>query len=161
MGKIIAYITFIPWILNYSMSIRNAIKSTKNTKIDSKWFKKNISKMIHIESLLLIAVFIYFTKFDNNTVNKMLFSVINLYFFINAFYDKRAESAKKIEVSDLSTILITIILSFIPLIVYLKTSNLTVTYYLDFAYVFFSYLIVLLARNIDKLLNKLVGTKNE
>lgn len=162
MGRLITYITFIPWLLNYGVNIRNAIRSTKSEKITKKWLKNNLAKMIHVESLLLISIFIYFTKFDNNTVNKMLFSVMNIYFFINTFYDKRVDTRNKTEVNDISTILITIILSFIPLIIFLKTNNLALTYLIDFAYVFFSYIVVITARKIDNLINKFfAGRKNE
>ena len=156
MQKIIVYSTFIPWLLHYGLLVCNAIKSTKNTKLDRKWLKKNYGRIFYVEDLLLVAIFIYFSTYHNSTVNEMLFAVINLYLFVNTFYDRRAMSNNHLGIPDLSTILIVIILSFFPVIYYIKTNQLLVTYFILFGYAFVSFLIVLLSRGIDSLLKKLL-----
>lgn len=155
MNKIISYITFIPWVLYYSKSIINGIKSTKDVKSIKIWYKKNKGRLIPFESLLIIAVYVYFSLHNNTAVIKLLFAVINLYFFINTFYDSRVDNNKKLTTMDISPILIAIILSFAPFIYFIKTNNLRITYYILYGYSFFSYLVVVLSRLIDKFLNKL------
>lgn len=154
MERLIIYITFIPWLLCYGFNIRNNLKSTKNIKFNFKWFKKNLPKMIYFEEILLIAIFIYFSTYDNKTVNEMLFSVMNLYLFVNTFYNRRAMSNNKLDITDLSTILIIVIISFGPYFFFIKTNNLIYTYYILFGYIFFSYLITIFGRFIDFLLKK-------
>lgn len=156
MERIIIYGTFLPWLLHYALLICNAIKSTKDTKLDKKWFKKNIGRIFYVEDLLLVAIFIYFSTYHNNTVNEMLFAVINLYLFVHTFYDRRAVTHSHVEISDVSSILLVIILSFFPIIYYVKTNQLLNMYFILFGYAFASFLIVLLSRAIDSLLKKLL-----
>lgn len=159
MGKTIIYITFIPWFLHYGFSTFNALKLTKSMKFNFKWLKKNFNKIFHIEELLLIAIFVYLSRYGNQTfssiVHQMLFSVMNLYLFVNSFYDKRTITKNKIGLSDLKEIVILIFITSIPFIYYIRTENMLYTYYLMFSYGFLNFIFVLISRLISFIIGKI------
>lgn len=164
MTNAIIYLTFIPWILYYSSISKNAIKELKNKKLGFYWFKKNIFNIFHFENLILYGIFIYFATYYQSSnqiwlVDILLFSAINLYLFFNCYYAKN-RSTNKLTVSDLSIILIVLIISLIPFIYYISTHNYLITYYILFSFSFFNYLIVLLSSLINKLVIKLIIRKN-
>lgn len=163
MTNAIIYLTFIPWILYYSSISKNAIKDIKNKKLGFYWFKKNILNIFHFENLILYGIFIFFATYYQNSnqiwlVDILLFSAINLYLFINCYYDKN-RSTNKLVVSDLTIILIALIISLIPFIYYMVTHNYLMTYYILFGFSFFNYLIVLISSLINKLIIKLIIRK--
>ena len=90
----------------------------------------------------------------------LLFSSINLYLYINTFYD---ESKKKIKIGagDISTMLILVILMLIPIVFYVAFHKYTITYYILFVYSFFYYPITIISKTINNLLLKLVRRNNE
>ena len=146
-NRIINYITFIPWILFFGKLVKMALKETKNKKLDIKWFKKYFSTIMHFDIIILILLFIYFASFKDSFVNKMLFSVMNLYLFVNTFYDKRNISDKKLDKSDIFPSIIILLISLIPFILYtLKVIKLTTTYTILFIYSVFAYILVILIR---------------
>lgn len=159
MAKTIIYITFIPWILHYSFSVYNSLRLTKSMKFNFKWLKKNYSKIFHIEELLLIAIFVYLSRYGtqtfSNIVKEMLFSVMNLYLFVNSFYDKRTITTKKLGLSDLKEIIILVLITIIPFVYFMKTNNMVYTYYIMFSYGFFNFLFVLVARFLGLILGNL------
>lgn len=150
MAKTIIYITFIPWFLHYGFSIYNSLKLTKEMKFNFEWFKKNYNKIFHIEELLLIAIFVYLADYGtqtfSNIVKEMLFSVMNLYLFVNLFYDKRTMTTKKLGLSDLKEIIILLLVTALPFVYFMRTNNMVYTYYIMFGYGFFNFLFVLIAR---------------
>lgn len=159
MAKTIIYITFIPWILHYGFSIYNSLKLTKSMKFNFAWFKKNYNKIFHIEELLLIAIFVYLADYGtqtfSNIVKEMLFSVMNLYLFVNFFYDKRTITTEKLGLSDLKEIIILVLITTVPFIYFMRTNNMVYTYYIMFGYGFFNFLFVLISRLIGLILGKI------
>ena len=145
-NKIIIYITFIPWILFYSKLIHTALKETKYKKINFSWLKKHFNNIIHFDILILIVLFYYFSKYDDYIVDKMLFSVINLYLFVNSYYDKRNISKNKLNKEDLIPIIIIVLISIIPFILYEMNENLLSIYQTLFIYSLFAYILVLIIR---------------
>lgn len=159
MGRTIIYITFIPWFLHYGFSLINSLKLTKSMKFNFKWLKKNYGKIFHIEEILLIAIFIYLSRYGNQTfsniVHQMLFSVMNLYLFVNSFYDKRTITKNKIGLSDLKEIIILVFITSIPFIYFIRTNNMLYTYYIMFCYGFLNFIFVLISRLISFIIGKI------
>lgn len=163
MTNAIIYLTFIPWILYYSSISKNAIKDLKNKKLGFYWFKKNFFNIFHFENLILYGIFIFFATYYQSSnqiwlVDILLFSAINLYLFINCYYDKN-RSTNKLVVNDLSIILIALIISLIPFVYYMSTKNYLATYYILFCFSFFNYIIVLISSLINKFIIKLIIRK--
>ena len=150
-NKIIIYLTFIPWILFYGKLIKMALKETKNKKLNFKWFKQNFSIIIHFDIIILILLFIYFASFKDSFVNKMLFSIMNLYLYVNTFYDKRSNLNKVLDKTDILPSIIICLISIIPFILYeLKIIKLATIYLISFIYAALAYIIVIVIRKILK-----------
>lgn len=148
-NKIIIYLTFIPWILFYGKLIKMALKETKNKKLDSKWFRKNFSTIIHFDIIILILLFVYFASFKDTFVNEMLFSVMNLYLFVNTFYDKRSNLNKVLDKKDILPSIIILFISIVPFILYeFKIIKLSTIYLLSFLYAALAYIIVIIIRKV-------------
>ena len=164
MTKLIVYLTFIPWILYFSSVCKNALNDLKENKVTKTWIKENLLKIFHFDNLILFALFLFFSAFYHKAsqiwlVDVLLFSAINLYLFMNGYYDKHRKE-NTIGTGDISTILIILILSMIPIIFYFSTGKYAITYYILFAYSFFNYIVVYIARSINKFIIKLVRKKN-
>jgi len=143
------YIALIPWLLFFSVySLNIFIKLYEKNKDDLKiWFKNNFIKMFRIDMLILIIIFIYFIRYENNTVNIMLFFMINLYLFINCFYDElKSKNRKKIILKHLLPYLLVIS---IPILFYIFTGRFVTTCLIMFGYSFFAYIIVILIKKIS------------
>lgn len=165
MNVFFTYLTFIPWFLYFAQISKNAIKDLKNNKLTFSWIKKNIFKIFHFETIILYAIFVYFAVYyrDANQiwlVEILLFSAINLYLYINTFYDKNKNN-EKIETRDISTILITLIIVILPIIYYVSTKNREITYYILFGYSFFGYLIAAMSSLLNNLIIKIIRKNNE
>ena len=150
-NKIVIYLTFIPWLLFFGKLIKMALKETKNKKLDFKWFKEHFSTIIHFDIIILILLFVYFASFKDSFVNMMLFSVMNLYLYVNTFYDKRNISKRKLDNKDILPGIIILIISIIPFLLYIfKVIKLVTVYTILFIYAALAYLLVILIRKIIK-----------
>ena len=161
MDKIIVYFTFIPWLLYYFYNVINAVLVVKDKKISGQWMKKHIFQLFHFNDLILYAIFFYFLELYNNAdhiwlVSILLFSAINLYLFINSFYDVN-RSKNRIEVSDFSNIMIIVIITIIPFIYYMLTGSYINTYCILFAMGFGHYLVAIVTKIINNGMLKLLG----
>ena len=146
-NKIVNYITFIPWVLFFGKLIKMALKETKHKNLNFKWFRSNFSKIIHFDIIILILLFIYFASFEDTLVDRMLFSVMNLYLFVNTFYDKRNISNKSLDKKDIIPSIIIILLSLIPFILYeFKIIKVATVYLILFIYTVVAYILVILIR---------------
>jgi len=143
------YIALLPWILFFSVySLNIFIRLYENNKDDLKtWFKNNLLKMFRIDMLILIAIFIFFLQYNNNTVNIMLFFMINLYLFINCLYDEQqSKNRKKIILKHLFPYCLVIA---IPILFFIFTRRFVPTCLIMFSYSFFAYIIVILVKKIS------------
>lgn len=130
----------------------------QNKKITGKWVKKNIFNIFHFPNIILFAIFVYFSVRYKDAdqifiTHILLFSAIYLYLFINHYYDKY-KTHKNVDSMNMSTILIILLISLIPIMYYISSENYLVTYYILFIYSFFSYLVVFIAKLINDLLLK-------
>lgn len=166
MQKFVNYLSFIPWLLYCIELSRNAIRIVNTTKTDKEWLKKNFFNIFRFDSLILIAIFIFFTTSYHKAnqiwlVEVLLFSAINLYLYFNSYYDKN-KSDYRIDTKDLSTILIILIIFLIPLIYFICTNQILITYYILFGYSFLNFVIVYIAKKINDFIIKLIiKRKNE
>ena len=150
-NKIVIYLTFIPWLLFFGKLVKMALKETKNKKLDSKWFKEHFSTIIHFDIIILILLFIYFSIYNDSFVDMMLFSVMNLYLYVNSFYDKRNTSNRNLDKKDILPGIIILIISIIPFLLYIfKVIKLVTVYTILFIYAALAYLLVILIRKIIK-----------
>lgn len=158
MKNFFVFLTFIPWILYFISLSKIALKDFRSFKLNKKWIKNNILKIFQFDKLILITIFIYFSILypDANQVwlvEIMLFSVINLYLYINNIYNK---TRNKISKDDFKEGLIILLFMVIPIIIFSITKNQSLTYYIMFAYSFFNYLIVFLSIKLNELINKVI-----
>ena len=158
MQKIIICLTFIPWILYFISVSINAIKDLNRNKITMNWLKENVLNIFHFDNIILIAIFIYFSICYPDSdqimlVEVLLFTFINLYLYLNRYYDKNNKK-EKITVNDIPTVLIIVILMLIPITYYLSTKKYTTCYYIMYGYSFFNYVIVYISKIIN---NKIIS----
>lgn len=110
-------------------------------------------KLFRFDTLILFAIFIYFTTHKMIFVNKLLFFTINLYLFVNKLYDKKMKTKFNIK-KYINKVLFGYflgILTFIPYIIY---RGLTHSYYLAFVLILFYPIIMIIY-------NKFVGKKKK
>lgn len=164
MEKLFIYITFAIWFIYFISISKNNLKYLKKNNKDKNWIKKNIFKVFHFDSLILFAIFIFFNGIYQNSsqlwlVRILLFGVINLYLYLNSFYDMN-RIKDKIHTDDISSILLILLISLIPIIYFISSNNVNITYYVMFGYIFFNYIIVNLCLSINNFLFKIVLRRN-
>ena len=164
MKKLFIYITFAIWFIYFISTSKNTLKYLKKNNKGKNWIKKNIFKIFHFDSLILFAIFIFFNGIYQESsqlwlVRILLFGVINLYLYLNSFYDKNRIN-DKIHTDDISCILLILLISLIPIIYFISSNNVNITYYVMFGYIFFNYLLVSLCLSINDFLFKIVLRRN-
>lgn len=164
MSKFIVLLTFIPWFLYFASLCKSAIYNLNENKITWNWIKDNIFKIFHFENLILIGLFVYFSIYHYKAnqiflVEILLFTSINLYLFINRYYDK-TNVEYKIGNKDITTILIILFITLIPIMFYLTTNREVITYFILFGYSFFNYIIVFISKFINNIIYKIVRRHN-
>ena len=164
MKTYIVYLTFIPWVLYFISICKKAVYEIKGKKINKEYLKKNFWRIFPFDTLILTAIFIFVSKFYKGAsqiwlAKILLFASINLYLYINTFYD---ESRKKFNLGtgDISTMLILLIIIMGPIIFYVATHMYTITYYILFGFSFFYFPISYLSKSINNLLLRIVRKKN-
>lgn len=165
MTKTIICLTFIPWILYFLSVSLNAVKDLNKNTVTGTWLKENVFNIFHFDNIILIGIFIYFSRMypDANQiflVETLLFTFINLYLYLNSYYDKNNKK-EKITVNDIPTILILVITMLIPVIHYLSSGDYLVAYYIMFGYSFFNYVIVYISKIINNKIIKIITKNNE
>ena len=161
----LVYLTFIPWILYFLSICKKALYELKNKKINIEYLKKNFFRMFPFDTLILTALFVFVAKFYKDAselwlAKVLLFSSINLYLYINTFYDD-AKKRIKVGPGNISTMLIIVIVMLIPIVFYVAFHKYTITYYILFGYSFFYYPITIICRSINNLLFKIARRNNE
>ena len=147
-NKIIIFLTFIPWIviyLKYCLS-----KLSDNNKLSIKYLKSNIFKIFRLDLLVLIIIFFYYASFNKGFVNEYLFAVFNIYLFVNSFYENH-NIKKGMLKKEIFPLIIMLILMIIPIIYYIFSKNLILTYKVMFIYLFLENIVVLIFKNVKRL----------
>ena len=165
MFRFVVYLTFISWLCYYISLSKDTIKVFKTNKVNKEWVKKNFFEIFHFENLILIGIFVFFSiSFRDRDqiwlVNILLFTAINLYLFINLYYQKKKADAK-ITNNDIPVILIIIILTCFPFAIYASTHKYRLVYYILFGYSFFNYPIVYLSKKLNDLIIRRIKKENE
>lgn len=155
MTKVFEILGLVTWVLCFSKEVLFTLKNTNPKEPYFKDFKSNAFKLIRLDKLLLIAIFIYYVNFNKDFVTSLVFTVICLYFFINKFYEKgKKEKFLKTIKNNWLTIIITYILVLVPFIYLLITKNYDNTSIALLFYIFFSYFIIGISNKIAKALKK-------
>jgi hypothetical protein len=130
MKILIIYLSIIPWLLYYSVSIFK-------TLIDLD--KYNVFSLFRFDSIILILIFAYFVSFNKSFVIEMLFATMNLYLFINRLYEKNMNhpNLKKIIFNNKLLLLFIYIITFILIFILESYLKLAYFYYTLFALSFF------------------------
>lgn len=135
METIIVYLSIIPWIFYYSINIFKTL-----IDID----KKGLLSLIRFDSAILILIFIYFVYFNKVFVIQMLFTTINLYFFINSLYDKEInrDNIKKVFNENRVLLCVLYIFMIICVVLFERFFKLSYFYYCLFGLSFFINVII-------------------
>jgi hypothetical protein len=141
MTNFIIYLSIIPWLFYYSISIYK-------TLIDLD--KYSVFYLFRFDSIILILIFAYFVSFNKTFVIEMLFATINLYLFINRLYEKNMTHPrlKKVILDNKLLLLFIYILTFILIFFLEKYLKLSYFYYVLFALSFFVNTIVFLLKKL-------------
>ena len=62
MTKTIICLTFIPWILYFLSVSLNAVKDLNKNTVTGTWLKENVFNIFHFDNIILIGIFIYFSR---------------------------------------------------------------------------------------------------
>lgn len=164
MKTYIIYLTFIPWLLYFTSICKKALNEIRNKKTNMEYYKKNFFKIFPFDTIILTAIFVFVAKFYKSAdqiwlAKVLLFASINLYLYINTFYDE-SRKKNKIGTNDISTMLILVILMLLPIIFYVAFHKYTITYYILFGYSFFYYPITIISKGINSIILKIVRRKS-
>ena len=94
MNYILSIISTIPFFAYIYLLIKEEIM------VDKKDYK-----LFRFDTLILIAIFIYFAKFKVVFVNKLLFFTICLYLFVNKLYEKKLKEKLDIKANKIEIII--------------------------------------------------------
>lgn len=138
MNYILSIVSTIPFFAYIYLLIKEEIM------VDKKDYK-----LFRFDTLILIAIFIYFAKFKVVFVNKLLFFTICLYLFVNKLYDKKLKEKLDIKANKIEIIIgyVLAILTFLPYILWRK---LLISYLLAFGFILVFHLIMIIVNKILK-----------
>lgn len=140
MNKAIIFSSFIIWIFYFNLLYLDVIDN-HNIKTFKELIKSN-KKTLSIIKFFLFILFIYFISFNNTLISELSFSSI----FIFLLSDYININNKAIDFNYIfknkKYLVILIIIILIPLIFYLITKNLEITYLIMFIFTFFIYYLV-------------------
>lgn len=159
-NKYITYLTFVPWIFIYIVSVVRNLNNKQYQRFSWNYFKKNIFRIFRIDTLFLIIVFFYFASFGMEFVNKYLFAVICLYLCVNSFYEKNKSLEKNFGQKYLAELILLFIFMLIPFGLYYIKHDLAFTYKFMLISLFLEYILILLVSTIVKLFKKIIKKSN-
>ncbi len=132
-GKVLKYLTFIPWIIYFIklMYYRSGIIENKGYK-RNKYFpylNKNLFASINTKELLLFLMFLIFMQYENTTVLEILFSTIYVFLLIDFLHTIK----DKVKVKNPLYIILTILLVGGLIVFFTLTNHLYTVYLLMFS----------------------------
>ncbi len=154
--KYIIFLTFIPWIFMFIISIIKNLNNDNYLKFSFKYLRKNIFKIFRLDMLFLIVVYFYFSNFDMEFVDKYLFVVMNIYLFVNSFYDQKLDIKKDFFKNNLFNLVLLFLVMVGPFLVYFKTKDLNLVYKIMLLYLYLEYGIIMGVSYLNKLFKKVL-----
>ena len=134
MNMLLSYLSFIPYFIYLYLLIKDELLNEKN-------------KVFRFDTLILVAIFIYFAHYHVTYVSKILFFTINLYLLVNKLYDKNIKG--KIEFKkDYLKILFVYLIAIILCLPYILKAKLTLSYELSFALILLIHFVFLFIKKI-------------
>ena len=137
MDTVFAVISFIPYFIYLYFLGKNEL------------IEKEKHNLFRFDTLILVAIFVYFTTHDIAFVNEILFFTINLYLLVNKLYDKEIKKKINLKKHVLKFIFI-YLLAIILLLPYILKQNLTLSYFLSFAFILAIHFIMVILKKICK-----------
>lgn len=133
--KVVVYLTIIPWIFYFSINVFQTLINIENKKKPS---------LFRFDSIILIFIFVYFVYFNKVFVIQMLFSTINLYFFINSLYEKNInrKNIKKVIMNNKLLLFLLYLFTGIFILILSNVAKLSYFYYSLFALSFLTNVII-------------------
>ena len=158
MTKLVVFLTFIPWLAYFILSTIKNIKKIRNEKMSIQYIKENIFNIFRFDTIILILIYIYFSLSYPSSdqiwlVRVLLFATINLYLFVNRIYDK-VENNNQLNKKERNIVFLSVLISLIPIILYIFTEEYQIVYYLMFGLGFFNYIITIICKFILEKIRK-------
>lgn len=159
LNKYITLVTFLPWVLIFIFSSLNNLGNKNYTSFTWEYLRKNLFKIFRLDTLFLIIVFLYFSSFHKDFVDKYLFAVMCIYLFVNSFYEKRNTLKKGFWTKNFLNIFLLFCVMIIPFIIYFTKKDLVFTYKIMLIYLFLEYIIIIIISYITKFIKKIFKRK--
>lgn len=159
LNKYITLVTFLPWVLIFIFSSLNNLGNKNYTSFTWEYLRKNFFKIFRLDTLFLIIVFLYFSSFHKDFVDKYLFAVMCIYLFVNSFYEKRNTLKKGFWTKNFLNIFLLFCVMIIPFIIYFTKKDLVLTYKIMLIYLFLEYIIIIIISYITKFIKKIFKRK--
>jgi len=155
MNLVFEILGLVSWILCFTKEMLFTLKNSNSKDSYFKDLKSKLFQLIRLDKLLLIIIFIIYVNFNKDFVTALVFTVICLYLFINKFYEKsKKEKLLKTIKNNWLTIIFTYCFALVPFIYLIITENYDNTSIILMLYVYFSYLIIGISKEIAQLLTK-------
>lgn len=156
-NKYITFLTFIPWVFMYVVSIIRNLNNKEYHTFSWKYLKKNILRIFRIDTLFLIIVYFYFASFDMEFVSEYLFAVICLYLFVNSFYEKKKPLKKDFLKNYIGEAFLLFLYMLLPFLgYYIMYYDLVFIYKWMLLSLFFEYFLILIGCMIVKLFKNIL-----
>ena len=149
-NKIALYIGFIIWMFYSYFAISKEILAKNRIKTSYlEYARKNIFKVLRIDKLILVLVFLFYTTFKNNSVSIYLFDIMILYFFINLMYEEI--KMKKINFGkEIYYYISLLVICLLPLVYYFLKGEIIITLSIIMVIMYIIPLLFLVVNNILK-----------
>lgn len=157
--KFISFLTFIPWIAIFIISILRNLNDNNYREFSFKYLKNNFLGLFRLDTLFLIIIFFYFASFKKVFVDKYLFAAISLYLCVNSLYEKKSKRKKNFFKTNLFNLIILFIIMLVPFIIFISSNNLVLTYKIMLVYLILEYPIILIVCYLEKFKNKIFKKK--
>ena len=155
MSKCLIYLTFIPWLIIFIISIINNLNNESYHHFSFKYLFSNFFKIFRIDLLFLIIMYYYFTSFKLDFVSMYLFAVMNIYLIVNSFYEHKNKFQTNFFKNNILNFLILLIVTLIPFLIFIVQKDLVLTYRIMLIYLFIEYPILIITTFITKIISKL------
>ena len=159
LNKYLIYLTFMPWLIVFIIYTFFNLNNEHYQKFNFKYLTKNFFKIFRIDLLFLIIVFYYFTSYKLDFVSMYLFAVMNIYLFVNSFYEHKNKLKPLFFKSNLLNLILLFLISLIPFLIFIIKEDLILTYKIMLLYLFLEYPILIITSFLSNQITKLLKLK--